>query len=241
MRDQRQFAPGVGPPRRQPEMPTPRHVLVVGGTANDRRRHADAATAELGPGSIVALDAATLPFLRPKPTLLPASVPRVLRIDAIELAFPNEQSAGTRLILTQSTYTVQTWLDLIDDGNVIVATADRAALERGAAGAFSRRGPWAAFRIVNVDLEAFADPTDVISLAPGPNPRRELTPTRRLGSARPRLGVAAGAQHLPLAPGPHPRRELTPMPPLGFAWPRVGMAAGAGVIHLRRGPTPGAN
>ncbi len=174
-------------------MPTPRHVLIVGGTADDRRRHADAATAELGPGSIVALDAATLPFLRPKPTLLPASVPRVLRIDAIELAFPNEQSAGTRLILTQSTYTVQTWLDLIDAGDVIVATADRAALERGAAEAFSRRGPWAAFRIVNVDLEAFADPTDVIPLAPGAHPRRELTPMPPLGFAWPRVGMAAGA------------------------------------------------
>ena len=105
---------------------------------------------DLRPGSIVALDAATLPFVRPTLALLPASVPRVLRIDDIELAFPNEQRAGTRLILTQSTYTMQAWLDLLGDDDVIVATADREALMRGAAEAFARRGPWGAFQIVDI-------------------------------------------------------------------------------------------
>ena len=145
------------------------------------------------PGSIVAIEGSTLPFLRPDRALLQTSAPRLLRIDEIGLAFPNEQRSGTRLILTQSTYTLQTWLDVIGEDDMIIATADRAALERGAAEAFSHRGPWGAFRIVDVDLEVFADPTDVISLAPGAHPRRELTPMPPLGFAWPRVGMAAGA------------------------------------------------
>src|ERR1700676_1845034 len=65
----------------------------------------------------------------------------------------------------------------------------------------------------------------MLSLAPGPHPRRDLTLIPRLGFACPRLGMAAGA--LSLAPGPHPRRDLTLIPRLGFACPRLGMAAGA--------------
>ena len=66
---------------------------------------------------------------------------------------------------------------------------------------------------------------NILSMAAGPHPRRELTPMPRLGFAWPRFGMAAGA--LSLAAGPHPRRELTLMPRLGFTWPRLGMAAGA--------------
>src|SRR6266480_2048389 len=60
----------------------------------------------------------------------------------------------------------------------------------------------------------------------------------RLGFARPRLGIAAGAYHLLLAPGPHPRRDLTLMPRLGFARPRLGIAAGAYHLLLAPGPHP---
>src|SRR2546422_3151912 len=75
-------------------------------------------------------------------------------------------------------------------------------------------------RYVMVDLRN----TATFSLAPGPHPRRELTLMPRLGFARPRLGMAAGAFQ---SRWPPPQRELTLMPRLGFARPRLGMAAGA--------------
>src|SRR2546428_490875 len=75
-------------------------------------------------------------------------------------------------------------------------------------------------RYVMVDLRN----TATFSLAPGPHPRRELTLMPRLGFARPRLGMAAGAFQ---SRWPHPQRELTLMPRLGFARPRLRMAAGA--------------
>ena len=65
-------------------MLTPRHRLILGGTADRREQRADAETIALRPGAVVQLDAATLPFVRPTLALLPASVPRVLRIDDIE-------------------------------------------------------------------------------------------------------------------------------------------------------------
>ncbi len=151
----------------------------------------------------MSLDAGALPFVRPSLAHLPASVPRVLRIDDIHLAFPNEQQSGTRFILTQSTYTMQAWLDLLGEEDVILATADRDALSRGAAEAFARRGPWASFEIVDVG-GATQGPSESLanfsSLAPGPHPRRELTPMPPLGVAWPRVGMAAGAPHLPCLP-----------------------------------------
>ena len=160
------------------------HTLFVGGSNDERRARADAAAANLRPGAIVVLDAGTLPFVRPSLAHLPASVPRLLRIDDIHLAFPNEQRSGTRFILTQSTYTMQAWLDLLRDEDVILATADREALSRGAAEAFAGRGPWATF--------------EVVELGGGPDPRRELTPMPPLGVSWPRVGMAAGAPSLSL-------------------------------------------
>lgn len=77
----------------------------------------------------VVLDAATLPFVRAGELILPPS-PRVAIIDEVDRAFPDAQTGGTRLVLTQSTYLVQTWIDRLADGDRLVATADRAALER---------------------------------------------------------------------------------------------------------------
>ena len=198
-------------------MGQPRHTLFVGGSSDERRARADAAAAELRPGAVVTLDAGTLPFVRPSLAHLPASVPRVLRIDDIHLAFPNEQRSGTRFILTQSTYTMQAWLDLLGNEDVILATADREALSRGAAEAFARRGPWAAFEIVDIS-GAKQDPSKSLanfsSLAPGPHPRRELTPTPRVGSPGPPLGVAAGAPVSPSLPRPPGLPALPGVPAL---------------------------
>jgi tetratricopeptide (TPR) repeat protein len=74
--------------------------------------------------------------------------PRVLLIDDLHLAFPDTQQGGTRLVLTQSTYLLQKWIDRLDDGDRIIAAGDRAALERCAPEIFQVRGCWAAFEII---------------------------------------------------------------------------------------------
>src|SRR6267143_341401 len=57
----------------------------------------------------------------------------------------------------------------------------------------------------------------------GIHPRRELSVTPRLGFARPRLGVAAGATSFTGAGAP-PQRELSLTPRLGFSRLRLGVA-----------------
>jgi len=124
------------------------HVLILGGAPDSRRRAARACL----PTSHNAFtaDSATLPFTRPKEATLPPA-PRVFLLDDIERAFPDAQANGVRLVLTQSTYLLQAWLDRLDEGDRIVATADRAALERCAPEALRRRGPWRAFELRDLD------------------------------------------------------------------------------------------
>lgn len=129
------------------------HVLIVAARRTDRIR---AAAAHEPPGSLpsfarLTLDASVLPFVRADAAHLPDDRPRVLRLDDIENAFPNHQVGGTRLILTQSTYTLQTWLDLLGPNDRIIATADPEGLARAAPEAFQRRGPWRLFTVVAND------------------------------------------------------------------------------------------
>jgi tetratricopeptide (TPR) repeat protein len=79
------------------------------------------------------------------------AAPSARRIDDLELAFPNRQSGGIRLVLTQSTYVLQVLVDALAPGERMVATADRAALVDRAPEAFERRGPWRLFEIENAD------------------------------------------------------------------------------------------
>ena len=46
--------------------------------------------------------------------------------------FPMRRRTASRLVLTQSTYLLQAWIDRLDEGDRIVATADRAALASSA-------------------------------------------------------------------------------------------------------------
>jgi tetratricopeptide (TPR) repeat protein len=140
------------------------HVLIVGATAADRHR---AARERVPPRHhVVVLDAATLPFVRVSAARLPPP-PRVVLVDDIERAFPDNQTGSTRLVLTQSVYLVQKWMDAIGADNQIVATADRAALERCAPEALLQRGPWRRFRIVS-EPQAAASPQP-----PAPTPVTE--------------------------------------------------------------------
>jgi tetratricopeptide (TPR) repeat protein len=75
----------------------------------------------------------------------------VVLLHDVERAFPNAQTGGARLVLTQSTYLMQTWIDHLAPADRIVATGDRAVLERDAPEALQARGPWRGFEIVDVD------------------------------------------------------------------------------------------
>jgi tetratricopeptide (TPR) repeat protein len=96
------------------------------------------------------LDAATLPFIRARDVALPPS-PRAVVVHDIERAFPDAQTNGVRLVLTQSTYLLQTWLDRLEAGDSLLATADEAAIERVAPEALKHRGPWREFELRRLD------------------------------------------------------------------------------------------
>ncbi len=123
------------------------HLLIVGGTRQQRV----AVARTRGGAPTVALDAATLPFVRFTPGMLTRRTPRVIAIDDIERACPNAQAGGARLVLTQSTYLVQKLLDLLDASDRVIVTAGRAALERNAGDALQARGPWGRFEVVDLD------------------------------------------------------------------------------------------
>jgi tetratricopeptide (TPR) repeat protein len=125
-----------------------RKVLIVGGAPHARAQ----AVRRYLPDSHTALvvDAATMPFVRARDFAWPPPS-RVVVIEDIEKAFPDCQSGGTRLVLTQSTYLLQTWIDRLDVHDLIVATANRAALESRAPEALQRRGAWGDFEIVDLE------------------------------------------------------------------------------------------
>jgi tetratricopeptide (TPR) repeat protein len=84
------------------------------------------------------------PFRRDILPDIETATPATILIEDVHLAFPAGQTAGTRLVLTQSTYQLQRWLDRLDTvpGLSIVAHASKRGLTRGAPDAFARRGPW---------------------------------------------------------------------------------------------------
>ena len=131
-----------------------------------------------------ASNAATWPFVR---HVLPATAPTEIEIRHLHHAFPSGQSAGTRLVLTQSTYQLQRWLDWLDahPGVTLVLSGDRHALQAEAKG---RRGPWS-----RINVEGIAPETDD-TIAPRhplhaafiqPDPRVRLDACRAAADAEP--------------------------------------------------------
>ena len=124
------------------------HLLILGGTPEARRR---AAHARVPAGHTpLVLDAVSLPFVRARDIPLPSG-PRVILVHDIERAFPAAQINGIRLVLTQSTYLLQTWLDRLEHDDLVVVTADEAALEANAPEALRHRGPWRGFQLQHLD------------------------------------------------------------------------------------------
>ena len=160
------------------------HLLILGGSRSGR---IEAAAADwlFGRDLTVALDAARLPFAGPGRLTpdtgsgaLAGSLERPRRLFLlrdIHRAFPNKQMLGTRLILTQSTYVLQKLLDELDDGDRVLATAERDALEANAPEAFYGRGPWRQFEIAadadDAGLRAKAEAGET----PGPETRDPTT------------------------------------------------------------------
>ena len=178
------------------------HVLILGGSPDERRRLAETRVPDMH--TAIVLDSGTLPFVRAGDIVLPPS-PRVLLVDDMERAFPNAQAGGVRLVLTQSTYLVQTWIDRLAPGDRIVATADRDVLERDAPEALQARGPWRAFEILAIDTIATTEDTgdteegsrqDLTSVSPVSSVVNLLARAYALGDAAERVRLCREAATL---------------------------------------------
>jgi tetratricopeptide (TPR) repeat protein len=102
------------------------------------------------------LTAANWPFQR---DVIPAHADApVIWIRDLHLGFPAGQTPGTRLVLTQSTYQLQRWLDWLDRTPDVQVAADAAgaALQRSTPEAMAGRGPWGRIAIVHVHDDAAA-------------------------------------------------------------------------------------
>jgi len=126
------------------------HILIVGGTQADRLAAAEAQQEEIRPAAVVVIPGYVLPFTRVSESDLPAVRPRLIRIEEVNEAFPDAQADGHRLVLTQSNYLLQKWIEVLRPEDCIVATADRVALSRGAREALKGRGPWHRFQVLAV-------------------------------------------------------------------------------------------
>ena len=115
----------------------------------------------------------------------------------IERAFPDAQTGGTRLVLTQSTYQLQRWLDLAERrGNLtLLADGNAAVLRDAAPEAFHRRGPWSRIELI----ELTGEPDEPAPLDRGEplarafittNPEERLALCRRAVDAAPQQSVA---------------------------------------------------
>jgi tetratricopeptide (TPR) repeat protein len=67
--------------------------------------------------------------------------------------------------VTQSTYIIQKWIDVLGPGDRIVATADRTVLTQNAPEAFAKRGPWRLFRLVEISTTDVTEDTERTPIA----------------------------------------------------------------------------
>jgi tetratricopeptide (TPR) repeat protein len=135
------------------------HVLVVGRRREDRLAAAAAWQEGMRGATIVGISGRLLPFKRISEADLPPARLRLIRIDDVDQAFPAAQAHGIRLVLTQSSYVLQKWIDLLQPQDCIVATADRTTLLKGAPEALKGRGPWSRFQICDLGSpDAIPDP-----------------------------------------------------------------------------------
>ncbi len=116
----------------------------------------------------------------------------VVRVEDLERAFPNRQGGGTRLVLTQSTYTMQKLVEAVPAGARIVATAQREALETNAGEAFRGRGPWRFFEITKDTKDTDTKDTDTKDT--DTNDTKDTKGTKQAGGKR---GISHGPRFVP--------------------------------------------
>ncbi len=96
-------------------------------------------------GAVISAPAAAAwPFLLTPVPALPAG-PVVVRVDAIEEAFVNHQTGGSRLVTTQALYHAEVWAQALGarDDAWLLATGRVAAIRERAPEILARRGGWA--------------------------------------------------------------------------------------------------
>jgi tetratricopeptide (TPR) repeat protein len=124
--------------------------MIVGGTSADRRRTADAHehVHNFRPATRIHLDPASLYWLRVGPGLLSIAGPRLVRIDDLEAAFPDDEGSPVRAILADPVYLLQRLVDTLDSSDRVVMTADARVLGARAPEALDERGPWRFVRVL---------------------------------------------------------------------------------------------
>jgi tetratricopeptide (TPR) repeat protein len=130
---------------------------IVGGHRRDRVVTAREVAVLAGGPLVPAVPATHWPFTRTILPTLESNSPAVVLIDDLHLAFPLGQTPGTRLVLTQSTYQLQRWIDWLErhPRASVVAHASKSALAMVAPESTAGRGPWG--RIGLVDLQGDDD------------------------------------------------------------------------------------
>ena len=128
-------------------------TLIVGGTSEARSAAAQRVADERGARNpFDDRGTATWPFRRHPLAHIPADAD-LIGAREIHDAFPGGQTGSTRLVLTQSAYQLQKWLDWLDTrrGVHLVGDTDREALRRNAPEAFAGRGPWSRVNFIEVE------------------------------------------------------------------------------------------
>jgi len=128
-------------------------ITVIAGGSREAR---DAAVAEklraAADAQIHELTPAAWPFRRRLTPEIDRGDRVALIARGIDAAFPDAQTSGTRLVLTQSTYQLQRWIDWLEARGdaIMIADADATALRHAAPEAFHQRGPWSRVDLVRL-------------------------------------------------------------------------------------------
>ena len=130
---------------------------IIGGSRTHRVVTAREVAALASASLVRALPATEWPFTRAILPALDPDSPTVVLIEDLHLAFPTGQTPGTRLVLTQSTYQLQRWIDWLEQHPraSVVAHASKAELTKVAPESTAGRGPWS--RIGLMDLQGDDD------------------------------------------------------------------------------------
>jgi tetratricopeptide (TPR) repeat protein len=126
---------------------------ILGGSRTDRVAAArEVAALAAGSTLVPAVPTTHWPFTRAILPTLDAHSPTVVLIDDLHLAFPAGQMPGTRLVLTQSTYQLQRWIDWLamHPRASVVAHASKAPLAKVAPESTAARGPWSQISLMDL-------------------------------------------------------------------------------------------